>query len=174
MCKVNRKQGKESKNKVPPIVGVMLILTVAYQLLIAAITISMPAFTIFYIFYQINSLTVKEFEVVKNQVLLDVCESNGNISSRQYSSWFTEDFREKHTLEETEELVLTTFPKNYDCDKLGKGGPIGSWIRGERYFADGQSGGGNAKIKRKGRDGYVYYYRNPYESGSEWKIRDLR
>lgn len=55
---------------------------------------------------------------IKDGILLEVCESHGNMTNTEYKAWFTKDYREDVSYLGARDIVKEAFPSEYACSDL--------------------------------------------------------
>jgi len=98
-------------NKKKKIIIIIIIVAIILSILICA---SVTAFA-----YIINS-AYKQAEEIKENTIIDVCESHGDFSQTEYKAWFASSYRDSQSLEDAKEIVGDAFPSDFQCDNLPK------------------------------------------------------
>ncbi len=66
----------------------------------------------------VGKVVVEGGQEIKDEILLDLCETHAEFDESEYEMWFTNSYVESHDLESAKETIAKIFPAESSCQDI--------------------------------------------------------
>ena len=93
---------------------------------------------------------MKEGFEVRESRFYDMCKASKNFTPADYDEYFSENYREEYSFNDTKELVKNFFPTDYDCENLKNKNILKFFTSGESLSVSTVNGETTIEYSREG------------------------